>query len=78
MNIEQSLKPCPLCGKPVQVALCGDYERQWYTVIRGKDKDSCQCRISFESRSFDPELASDEVKKIIELEMIDNWNTRAK
>jgi hypothetical protein len=78
MNIEQSLKPCPLCGKPVQVALCGDYERQYFMVTRGKGKDGCKCRIFFESKSFDPELETDEDVKKIELEMIDNWNKRVK
>jgi hypothetical protein len=76
MSIEQSLKPCPLCGKSVQVALCGDFERQWYTITRGKGDNGCKCRIFFESKSFDPELTDEESMKKIELQMIDDWNRR--
>jgi hypothetical protein len=78
MIAEEILKPCPLCGKSVRVALCGDYERQWYTITRGMGKEGCKCRIFFESRSFDPEIADEETKKLVKLQMIDDWNKRAK
>jgi hypothetical protein len=69
------LKTCPLCGKPVEVALCGDYERQYYKIHHERCKKN-KCTMVFESDSFDPELATNEELKLIELNMIDNWNRR--
>jgi hypothetical protein len=77
MSIEQSLKPCPLCGRPVEISLCGDFERKYYMITRSRDKNACKCRLSFTSDSFDPLLATDDERKLIELKMIDDWNRRA-
>jgi hypothetical protein len=70
------LKTCPLCGRPVDVALCGDYERQCYRIHHERSNMRNKCTVVFDSDSFDPEFATDEELKLIELRMIDNWNRR--
>jgi ferredoxin-thioredoxin reductase catalytic subunit len=79
-NIEQSLKPCPLCGKKVQISLYGDYELQCYK-IHGKGRmskeNACSCKLFLESKPFDTESITDkELEKILN-DLIKAWNRRA-
>ena len=73
--MQNKLLPCPICNKEVGISICGDEERRWWFVTRGKNKErnkNCECRLFMESKAFDIEDNGEEEKK----DLIKQWNTR--
>ena len=72
---ETKLLPCPICDKEVSVALMGVEQIQWWGITRGNGKDRCECRLFFESSSFNLDDTQEE-KEAKKQRMIERWNTR--
>lgn len=74
------LKPCPLCGGEVSMALTGCGTTNWLFITRGtsKTKKNCSCRLFMESdRYFIGCMDSKEAAERAKKDLAEAWNRRA-
>jgi len=72
--MQNKVKPCPLCGGSVQIALMG-CEMHWLSITRSGEEDSCKCRLFLQSDLLYPDATCEEVE-VARQELIERWNTR--
>lgn len=67
------LKPCPHCGKAVDIALSsyGKNKERWF-VVKGESDDGCSCRVFMYSDEFLSQRDADGCKQ----RLIAAWNHR--
>lgn len=72
--MQNKLKPCPLCGGSVMIALFGN-EMHWLSITRSGEEDSCKCRLFLQSKLLYPDATCEEIEAARQ-ELIERWNTR--
>ena len=68
------LKPCPLCGGSVSIALMGN-QLKWFSITRGTGEDKCTCRLFMQSDLLPMDPTTEDEERI-KKQLADSWNTR--